>query len=105
MNEIEERAEQWASAVWGHVNKGTGTECMKTALLAERRLAFERVAEIARPIQKLLISASVGSCTCGVKSPNIVYHEAGCRYVTLQMALEKVEQLLAEIDQLPTPPD
>lgn len=30
--------------------------------------------------------ASVASCTCGVKAPNVLFHETDCRYRVLQEA-------------------
>jgi len=45
----------------------------------------------------LLIEAIIASCTCHVKSPDVVYHDAGCRYVRLQYALENIEQARAAL--------
>lgn len=41
--------------------------------------------------KKLLIAASIGSCTCNTKSPELTWHAPDCRYVVLMMALENVE--------------
>lgn len=41
--------------------------------------------------KKLLISASIGSCTCNTKSPELMWHAPDCRFVTIMMALENVE--------------
>lgn len=59
---------------------------------------FEALEGVLRPkleaIERLLIGASVGSCVCGVKTPDIEYHAAHCRYVTLQYALALTEDAL-----------
>lgn len=41
--------------------------------------------------KKLLISATVGSCTCNTKSPELIWHAPDCRYALIMMALENVE--------------
>jgi hypothetical protein len=41
--------------------------------------------------KKLLIGASIGSCTCETKSPDLIWHAPNCRYVTIMTALENVE--------------
>jgi hypothetical protein len=41
--------------------------------------------------KKLLINASVGSCTCNTKSPELMWHMPDCRFVLIMMALENVE--------------
>jgi len=46
--------------------------------------------------KKLLIAASLGSCTCNTKSPELIWHAPNCRYVTLMMALENVEAALSD---------
>ena len=46
--------------------------------------------------RKLLITASLGSCTCNTKSPELMWHALNCRYVTLMMALENVEAALSD---------
>jgi hypothetical protein len=45
--------------------------------------------------KKLLISASIGSCTCETKSPELIWHALNCRYATIMMALENVEMAAA----------
>lgn len=41
---------------------------------------------------ELLIKASIASCTCLTKSPDVTFHAADCRYVHLEYALENIEQ-------------
>lgn len=41
--------------------------------------------------QKLLIGASIGSCTCNTKSPELIWHAPNCRFVAIMTALENVE--------------
>lgn len=41
--------------------------------------------------KKLLIGASVGSCTCNAKTPELMWHEPNCRFVMIMTALENVE--------------
>ena len=41
--------------------------------------------------KKLLVGASVGSCTCNTKSPELTWHEPTCRFVMIMLALENVE--------------
>jgi len=35
-----------------------------------------------------IIAASIGSCSCNTKSPNVAFHEGHCRYVKLMFALD-----------------
>lgn len=52
------------------------------------------MARVPTPLEaakKLLINASVGSCTCNTKSPELMWHTPDCRFVMIMMALENVE--------------
>lgn len=48
-----------------------------------------------RGIQKSLIAAAIGSCTCLTKSPVLGHHDADCRYLKISNALEAIESLQA----------
>ncbi len=61
----------------------------------DKALDRQPVADRLEATQKLLIQASIGSCTCGVKSPDLVFHSADCRFVLLQNALENIEQTIS----------
>lgn len=41
------------------------------------------------------IALVVGSCSCGMKSPNAALHPAECRYVTASGLLENIGEMLA----------
>lgn len=58
--------------------------------------------EIVEALGKHLIKLSVGSCTCGVKSPDIMWHDAGCTYRLAQEALENVEALQSALVEAPS---
>lgn len=49
--------------------------------------AMERVAAI----ERLAHSASIASCTCHTKTPDITFHDANCRYVKLQYIIAQCE--------------
>ena len=49
--------------------------------------------DLATAILKQLTRLSVGSCSCGVKSPDIQWHDAGCRYRMIEEVRENVEAL------------
>jgi len=53
----------------------------------------KRVPDLATAILKQLTVLSVGSCSCGVKSPDIQWHDAGCRYRMMEEIRENVEAL------------
>ena len=55
--------------------------------------------------QKLLIGASIGSCTCNTKSPDLIWHASYCRYVAITTALESVEVALKDADKEQGPPN
>jgi len=40
-----------------------------------------------------IIAASIGSCSCNTKSPNVAFHEGHCRYVKLMFALDCLDGL------------
>lgn len=54
--------------------------------------------------KKLLIGASIGSCTCNTKSPELIWHAPNCRYVALMMALENIEIADSANEELQGPP-
>lgn len=60
-------------------------------------LAVTEEPDIATAILKQLTRLSVGSCSCGVKSPDLQWHEAGCRYRLAEEIRENVEALLAAL--------
>lgn len=49
--------------------------------------------DIAAAILKQLTRLSVGSCTCGAKSPDIQWHDGGCRYRLVEEIRENVEAI------------
>lgn len=57
---------------------------------AEAR-GMERAAENIAAIERLAISASIASCTCLTKTPDITFHFADCRYVKLQYIIAQCE--------------
>jgi hypothetical protein len=63
--------------------------------------AYERPpapADVAGPLdaaRKQLLAMSVGGCTCGIKSPDVHFHDARCRYRQAQECLENVEAAAA----------
>ena len=62
------------------------------------------MARIPKPLEAakmLLINASVGSCTCNTKSPELMWHAPNCRFVLIMMALENVEIQLEAASALP----
>lgn len=58
------------------------------------------VGEKLTAIQRLLIEAAIGSCECGMKTADILYHSPMCRFVKLSYALENVELALADIQNI-----
>lgn len=58
-------------------------------------LVVERVAKHIAAINRLATSASIASCTCGTKTPDIEFHTANCRYVKLQYILAQCEDFRA----------
>ena len=51
----------------------------------------ERAAQNIAAIERLAISASIASCTCLTKTPDINFHSADCRYVKLQYIIAQCE--------------
>lgn len=49
--------------------------------------------EALKGVHKLVLAAAAGSCTCHTKSPELVYHDAGCRFLLLSEALDGIESL------------
>jgi hypothetical protein len=57
-------------------------------------------ADVAGPLdaaRKQLLAMSVGGCTCGIKSPDVHFHDARCHYRQAQECLENVEQAAAAL--------
>lgn len=44
-------------------------------------------------IQHLVMRASLGSCDCNTKSPDIIWHSSTCRYATLMTTLDAIDVL------------
>ena len=53
----------------------------------------DRVRHLLTEAQNSLIAASIGSCTCLTKSPELAYHAADCRYLKIANAMEVLESL------------
>jgi hypothetical protein len=47
--------------------------------------------DVLEATKKLLLKAAIGSCDCGCKSGELLWHAPSCRYPTIMMALENVE--------------
>lgn len=47
-----------------------------------------------------LVAASVGSCCCGVKSPDVQWHTPNCPYTILAQALDHADAVRDEIKEL-----
>ena len=61
---------------------------------AEAR-GMERAETHIAAIERLAISASIASCTCLTKTPDITFHAADCRYVYLQYIIAQCEDFRA----------
>lgn len=68
------------------------------AQLADAKAAQAMVVEYFAAIERLAVSASIASCTCNIKTPNISFHAANCRYVTLQYIIAQCEDFRALAD-------
>lgn len=44
-------------------------------------------------VRSLVLRASIGSCSCNTKSPEIIWHDPTCRYVTLMTTLDAIDVL------------
>lgn len=58
---------------------------------AAQAMVVERAAEHVAAIERLAVSASIASCTCNIKTPDITFHAANCRYVKLQYIIAQCE--------------
>lgn len=58
---------------------------------AAQAMVVERAAENIAAIERLAVSASIASCTCLTKTPDITFHDANCRYVKLQYIIAQCE--------------
>jgi hypothetical protein len=57
-------------------------------------------ADVAGPLdaaREQLLAMCVGGCTCGIKSPDVHFHDARCHYRQAQECLENVEQAAAAL--------
>ena len=63
---------------------------------AEAR-GMERAETHIAAIERLAISASIASCTCLAKTPDITLHAADCRYVHLQYIIAQCEDFRAQL--------
>lgn len=61
---------------------------------AETR-GMERAETHIAAIERLAISASIASCTCLTKTPDVTFHAADCRYVKLQYIIAQCEDFRA----------
>lgn len=64
----------------------------------------EPVAKQIKAVRSLVMQASLGSCTCNTKSPELVWHDQTCRYVTLMTTLDALD-LLEELAATASPTD
>lgn len=73
------------------------------ATLAAREGECERLRAALARIEKLAVQAIVSSCTCLIKTPDITFHDPGCRYVLLQYIIEQCEEARAALTTPPAP--
>lgn len=50
--------------------------------------------------QRSLIAASIASCTCITKTPELAFHAADCRYLKIGSALESLDAVEAALNSL-----
>lgn len=58
------------------------------------------ITELLLEAHRSLVAASIGSCSCGTKTPEMAYHLADCRYLKIMNALECIEDLLPRSSQV-----
>jgi len=58
-------------------------------------LTLEEADKHITAIEKLALSASIASCTCNIKTPDISFHSANCRYVKLEYIIAQCEDFRA----------
>ena len=86
--------------VWRSEPGGKGVEYIlaseHAALIREAEArGMERAETHIAAIERLAISASIASCTCLTKTPDITFHAADCRYVYLQYIIAQCEDFRA----------
>ena len=59
----------------------------------------ERLRAALAAIEKLALQASIASCTCLTKTPDITFHNPGCRYVLLQYIVAQCEDARAALKE------
>lgn len=78
------------------------TDGAVTALQRNREAAEAKVARLEgslAAVERLAIQASIASCTCHVKTPEITFHSADCRYVLLQYIIAQCEDACAALTE------
>jgi hypothetical protein len=68
------------------------------AQMVELRAENERLTAALAAIEKLALQASIASCTCLTKTPDITFHNPGCRYVLLQYIIAQCEDARAALE-------
>ena len=53
--------------------------------------------ELLAALQKQLVGIAAGGCTCGAKSPQAEWHDAGCVFRRASEAIENAEALAARL--------
>ena len=66
-------------------------EAEAAAEITRLREEVDRMREALTAIEKLALQASISSCTCITKTPDIAFHDLGCRYVLLQYIVAQCE--------------
>jgi hypothetical protein len=85
-------ATEWSAQV--HAGQQEDADTI-TALRAE----MKRLRAALAAIEKLALQASIASCTCLTKTPDITFHNPGCRYVLLQYIIAQCEDARAALKE------
>jgi hypothetical protein len=99
---VPEKAVRNLKPLFTEINGDEGEE-----LIALREINIRLTAEVERlraalaAIEKLALHASISSCTCLTKTPDIAFHDPGCRYVLLQYIVAQCEDARATLTQEP----
>ncbi len=87
------------------VNSDASEEERLRAENASLKAEVERQRATLAAIEKLALQASISSCTCLTKTPDITFHNPGCRYVLLQYIVDQCEESRAALSPLSEAPD
>ncbi len=98
-NELEAKVRE--SAMQELASLGQAQEAYEAQLAAEAKVA--QLEGALQAVEKLAITASIASCTCHVKTPEITFHSANCRYVLLQYITAQCEDARTAIRKGATP--